>query len=613
MAALAVWWLLLPFLMGTVFGNEVNPFSPKASVQRYWSQRVAGTERIPAFLLDKASPLDALNSSLLRRYADQNTLTTHLRSFCGVARLFCFPDPAASLEKHGDNVDFSAYSGQNFSNYRSDAVGGTDSFRNYSQDENVVADTFTRYSRGSVGHGDTFAAYIPNVNVGDGEFSSYGISASGGSGQFVNYAESINVPNIRFKTYESDAVGRNRDFLTYSDNANAGDQSFRSYGRRGTGVPSTFSSYGENSNVIGSTFVNYGESGARANDSFTSYGHNGNVPENNFRSYGEHGNGGVDSFAGYRDQANVGDDSFTSYGKHGVAPKLDFANYGQSFNEGTDKFKGYGQGATAAQIGFRTYGVNNSFGDYADKKSVSFAGYATPTTATPAKTTTNKWVVEPGKFFREKMLKTGTVMPMPDVRDRMPPRSFLPRSVAEKLPFSSSKLGELKRLFGAGDDSAMAKTIQNTLAECERKSSKGETKKCVTSIEDMIDFATSVLGKKVELRTTDSTAGSGKNIEIGEVKGLAGGRITRTVSCHQSLFPYMVYYCHSVPVVRAYEADILDVESKKKINHGVAVCHLDTSAWGPGHGAFLALGSKPGEIEVCHWIFENDMVWVSSS
>ncbi|KAF3786442.1 Polygalacturonase 1 beta-like protein 3 [Nymphaea thermarum] len=613
MAAFAIWSLVLPLLVATVFGNEINPFSPKASVQRYWSQRVAGPAKIPAFLLDKASPLDALNSALLRRYVEQNTLPTHLRSFCDAARLFCLPNPAASLEKHSDNVNFAAYSGQNFSNYRSDAVGGADSFMNYSQNENVVADTFTRYSRSSVGHGDTFTAYLPNVNVGDGEFSSYGIGASGGGGQFAHYADNINVPNLQFKTYESDGVGRSREFKTYSDQANAGDQSFRSYGRRGTGVPTTFSSYGESSNVIGSTFINYGESGTRANDSFNSYGHNGNVPEDNFRSYGEGGNGAVDSFASYRDDANVGDDSFTSYGKHGVSPKVGFANYGQSANVGSDRFKGYGQGATGAQIGFKIYGVNNSFGDYADKKSVSFASYTTPTSGTPAKTTTNKWAVEPGKFFREKMLKTGTVMPMPDIRDRMPPRSFLPRSVSEKLPFSSSKLGELKQLFEAGDDSAMAKTIQKTLAECERKPTKGESKRCVTSIEDMIDFATSMLGKKVDLRSTDSTAGSGKNVEIGEVKGLDGGRITRTVSCHQSLFPYMVYYCHSVPVVRAYEADILDVDSKKKINHGVAVCHLDTSAWGPSHGAFLSLGSKPGEIEVCHWIFENDMVWVRSS
>ncbi|KAJ6688142.1 POLYGALACTURONASE 1 BETA-LIKE PROTEIN 2 [Salix koriyanagi] len=82
---------------------------------------------------------------------------------------------------------------------------------------------------------------------------------------------------------------------------------------------------------------------------------------------------------------------------------------------------------------------------------------------------------------------------------------------------------------------------------------------------------------------------------IGSVKGINGGEVTKSVSCHQSLYPYLLYYCHSVPKVRVYEADIIDVESKERINRGVAICHLDTSAWSPDHGAFVALGSSPGE------------------
>ncbi|KAG2409389.1 Polygalacturonase-1 non-catalytic subunit beta AroGP1 Polygalacturonase [Vigna angularis] len=76
-----------------------------------------------------------------------------------------------------------------------------------------------------------------------------------------------------------------------------------------------------------------------------------------------------------------------------------------------------------------------------------------------------------------------------------------------------------------------------------------------------------------------------------------GGKVTKSVSCHHSLFPYLLYYCHSVPKVRVYEADLLDPESKAKINHGVAICHLDTTTWSPTHGAFVALGSGPGRIE----------------
>jgi BURP domain len=71
----------------------------------------------------------------------------------------------------------------------------------------------------------------------------------------------------------------------------------------------------------------------------------------------------------------------------------------------------------------------------------------------------------------------------------------------------------------------------------------------------------------------------------------------------------MVYYCHSVPKVRVYEAEILSLETKEMINKGVAICHMDTSAWSVGHAAFMVLDGKPGQIEVCHWIFNGDMIW----
>uniref|UniRef100_A0A453HJ47 BURP domain-containing protein n=1 Tax=Aegilops tauschii subsp. strangulata TaxID=200361 RepID=A0A453HJ47_AEGTS len=129
------------------------------------------------------------------------------------------------------------------------------------------------------------------------------------------------------------------------------------------------------------------------------------------------------------------------------------------------------------------------------------------------------------------------------------------------------------------------KAVASTVAECERAPSQGETK------------------------STASTAGSGADIRLGNVTGVHGGKVTRPVSCHQSLFPYLVYYCHSVPKARVYEADITAADSGQKINHGVAICHLDTSDWSPAHGAFIALGGKPGKIEVCHWIFEGDMTW----
>ncbi|KAI4314322.1 hypothetical protein L6164_027242 [Bauhinia variegata] len=340
-----------------------------------------------------------------------------------------------------------------------------------------------------------------------------------------------------------------------------------------------------------------------------------NNPTIDFRNYGDGGNGASEKFANYRDQANVGADSFSSYAKNSNAAEVGFTNYGKSFNEGTDKFTGYGKEATGHKIGFKGYGVNNTFKEYA-KEGVTFAQYTNVSTTLSASMATKaasgsfvkRWV-EPGKFFREKVLKQGTVMPMPDIRDKMPERSFLPRTIVSKLPFSSSKLSELKQMFKVSDNSSMDNFMKESMSDCERVPSPGETKRCVGSIEDMIDFATSILGRNIAVRTTENVNGSKKNVMVGSVKGINGGKVTQSVSCHQSMFPYLLYYCHSVPMVRAYEADLLDPNSKAKINHGVAICHLDTTAWSPTHGAFLALGSGPGRIEVCHWIFENDMTW----
>ena len=98
---------------------------------------------------------------------------------------------------------------------------------------------------------------------------------------------------------------------------------------------------------------------------------------------------------------------------------------------------------------------------------------------------------------------------------------------------------------------------------------------------------------------------------IGSVKEIDSGKeMLQAVSCHQILFPYLLYYCHSFPQVQVYEVDMLDLNSKAKINHGVALCHMNTSEWSPSHEAFLTLGSGPGRIEACHWIYVNDFMWI---
>ncbi|XP_019423646.1 PREDICTED: polygalacturonase 1 beta-like protein 3 [Lupinus angustifolius] len=605
----------------TVAGEAKNPFTPKAYLIRYWDKEIRNNLPKPSFLFSKASTLNAVDAAAFAKLAAVDggaALSTRLPEFCAAAKLLCFPDLRPSLEKHDKDSNFVSYQDKNFTNYGTSRPGGLDSFKNYSDGSNIPVNDFRRYSRNSAGHNDSFTSYAGGGNVAEQTFHTYGTGGTGGAGDFKVYSDHSNVPDLRFTAYSSDANGRTQSFTAYSEDGNSGEQSFSSYGKNGNGPENKFSSYGKGSNVVGSGFSNYAETANGANDSFTSYGFDMNNPTINFNNYADDGNGVTETFTSYRDQSNVGADSFTSYAKNSNAAEIGFSNYGQSFNEGTDKFTGYGKGATGeSKVGFTTYGVNNTFKEYnKEDVSVSFSRYTKSSSsgsvsqraASVSGSLVNKWV-EPGKFFREKMMKEGTVMPLPDIRDKMPQRSFLPRSILSKLPFSSSKISELKKIFKAYDNSSMEKMMKDSLGECERVPSPGETKRCVGSMEDMIDFATSVLGRNVVARTTENVNGSKKNVMVSNVKGINGGKVTQSVSCHQSLFPYLLYYCHSVPKVRVYEADLLDPSTKSKINHGVAICHLDTSIWSPTHGAFLALGSGPGQIEVCHWIFENDLTW----
>ncbi|XP_076939450.1 polygalacturonase 1 beta-like protein 3 [Bidens hawaiensis] len=598
--------------------TKPNPFSPKSSLTRYWKTQILNKQPIPHFILSKSSPLQPLESSLFTKLASNHSLSSHLSSFCSSANLLCFFEPTLSsltTTNQPKDSNFAIYTNKRFQNYGAARIGGADTFKNYSENINFATSSFIKYSGASTGHNEGFISYASDANVANSNFTSYANDATGGNGEFNSYMPRVNVPDLRFTTYSGNENNNPLTFKSYVDDTNSGNQLFTNYAKNGNGVPLGFTSYGDTSNVVGSTFSHYGELGNGANDTFKGYSTKANNPKNEFKAYsGSGGNAGSDTFVSYRDRANSGSDSFLSYGRKASSGRSVFVNYGKSFNPGSDSFREYGKGSTGQRTGFSSYALNATFKDYS-KTGVTFAQYTKPGSNEGSKKVSgglvNKWS-EPVKFFREKMLKKGTVMMMPDIVDKMPRRSFLPRSITSKLPFASDKLSDVKEVFQARDKSIMERVLVNTLAECERAPSPGETKRCVGSIEDMVDFAVSVLGHDVVVRTTENVIGSKKEVMIGKVNRVNGGKLTKSVSCHQSLYPYLMYYCHSVPKVRVYVAEILDVSTKKKINTGVAICHIDTSSWSPGHGAFIALGSGPGRIEVCHWIFENDMTWTTA-
>ncbi|RDX58187.1 Polygalacturonase 1 beta-like protein 3, partial [Mucuna pruriens] len=572
--------------------NE-NPFGPKAFLTRYWNTKITNNLPKPHFLLSKASPLTAVETATFTKLAATNTLSTRLPDFCSAAHLLCSKTSYLSAKRTNKDANFAIYNNRNFSNYGTSRLGGLDSFKNYSdnQRENGPQNDFRQYSKASTNHNDNFLTYGSFGNVINDTFTSYAGGSTAGTSTYKNYAEPVNgFDDLIFASYSDDAKKRTQSFDRYTENGNGGQQSFAGYGKRGNETKNSFQNYGTSSNPTLTGFSSYGEDGVKANDTFTNYANNGNDPTNTFENYGSGGNGAVDRFNTYRVESNGGSDSFQNYGKGSNGADVGFTGYDKSDNSNSDEFVGYGKGGQKLRAGFAGYRVNSSFAEYGKDSVKTFASYNNQSFSGKM---VKKWVEE-GKFFRESMIKEGTVMPMPDIRDKMPQRSFLPRVILSKLPFT---VNGLDRVFKVGVGSSFEKIMMDSVSECERAPSQGETKRCVGSIEDMVDFATGVLGPNVVVRTTENVKGSKSNVMVGSVIGINGGRVTESVSCHQSLFPYLLYYCHSVPKVRVYEADLLDPNSKAKINRGVAICHLDTSAWSPSHGAFMALGSGPGRIE----------------
>ncbi|XP_061339319.1 BURP domain protein RD22-like [Gastrolobium bilobum] len=211
-------------------------------------------------------------------------------------------------------------------------------------------------------------------------------------------------------------------------------------------------------------------------------------------------------------------------------------------------------------------------------------------------------------FFLEKDLHPGTKLDLHFTRSSNV-ATFLPRQVANSIPFSSNKVKDILNRFSLKPESEEAGIVKNTINECEDKGIKGEEKYCATSLESMVDFSTSKLGKNVEVVSTEVADKERTRLQkytiTQGVKKLAGDNV---VVCHKQNYPYAVFYCHKTETTRAYYVPLEGVNGIRV--KAVAVCHTDTSEWNPKHLAFKVLKVKPGTVPVCHFLPEDHVVWV---
>ncbi|XVE71068.1 hypothetical protein DITRI_Ditri10aG0120500 [Diplodiscus trichospermus] len=209
-------------------------------------------------------------------------------------------------------------------------------------------------------------------------------------------------------------------------------------------------------------------------------------------------------------------------------------------------------------------------------------------------------------FFLEKDMHPRATMTL-HFTENTERTTFLPREIAQKIPFSSDRLPEILNKFSVKPGSVEAETMKNTIRECEQPQIQGEDKYCATSLESMIDFSTSKLGKNVQAISTEvekQTPVQKYTIAAG-VQKMAG---EKSVVCHKQNYAYAVFYCHKSDTTRAYMVPLDGADGTKA--KAVAICHTDTSAWNPKHLAFQVLKVEPGTIPICHFLPQDHIVWV---
>ena len=208
-----------------------------------------------------------------------------------------------------------------------------------------------------------------------------------------------------------------------------------------------------------------------------------------------------------------------------------------------------------------------------------------------------------GNFFLQTDLHPGTKM-MLQLPQSTNEGMFLPCQVADSISFSSKKLPKILNRLSVKEKSAEAELMKKEIERCEEPAMDGESRFCATSLESLIDFSTSKLGRNVNVLTNEVKTGS-QEYEFGVgMKKVAD----KSVVCHKMNYPYAVFYCHTFTKTRTYMIPLVGADGSKA--KAMAACHSDTSAWHPQHVAFQVLKIKPGTVAVYHFLHKNAMVWI---
>ncbi|EXC11174.1 BURP domain-containing protein 3 [Morus notabilis] len=185
---------------------------------------------------------------------------------------------------------------------------------------------------------------------------------------------------------------------------------------------------------------------------------------------------------------------------------------------------------------------------------------------------------------------------------------FLTRKAAESMPLSTNKLPEILKHLGIKPDSIQANRVKTAIEQCEAPAIRGEDKFCATSLESLIDFGVSKLGRGVQVYSTEGIKGDNGTKQVYSISKGVKKIGERSVVCHKQNYVYAVFYCHEIHATTAYKVSLVGSDGTNV--EAVALCHADTSSWSPQHVAFQMLKVKPGSVPICHFVSRDNLVWV---
>lgn len=323
------------------------------------------------------------------------------------------------------------------------------------------------------------------------------------------------------------------------------------------------------------------------------------------------GNNGVDVNAGKpgnkgATNVHVGSGVDVSAGKPSKGADVHVGSGGVDVNAG-----GHGKGGASVHVG--NGGVSVHAGGKGKHVTVKVPGQSDPFLYNYAASETqlhdNPNVA---LFFVEKDLRPGTQMNLHFTKTTND-ATFLPRDVAESIPFSSDRIPEILARFDVAPGSKEAQVLRDAIRKCEEKGIvRGEEERyCATSLEAMVDFTVSKLGNKEVTAVISTHAEKRESTPMQKyvftgVKAMPAS--TDSVVCHKQNYAYAMFYCHKTRATKTYVVSLVGTDGDKV--KAAVVCHTDTSKWNPKHLAFQVLKVEPGSVPICHFLPEDHIVWV---